>query len=289
MQRVQDNLQMMRTYFDALFGKNLSPILDMLDENIEWLIVPTGDTLRGKEQIAKLAPNHWAASPDRIKTLVNVFASEEFASLEYRTAGTLTNQADFPSIKFEPTGKKYEFLCCFVFHIKNGKIDRVREYFDMETVKRQLGTVGGQQDTGLAQAITDAMTSDDVETMVNLFAPDGEWVIMATGETFRGLEQIRQLATRSVDARKYSGELGIKPTKVFANAEGTKLCWEYVHTGVITEEWPSSSSHWPAPGTRFELPIILMCDVREGKLLKIREYFDLLSVLEPGIPHRIYS
>jgi ketosteroid isomerase-like protein len=142
MQRIQDNLQMMHTYFDALFGKDLNPMLDLFDDHIEWLIVPTGDTIRGKEEIAKLAPNHWAASPNRIKTLVNVFASEDFACLEYRTAGTLTNQADFPSISFQPTGKHYEFLCCFVFHITNGKIDRVHEYFDLETVKRQLGTVG---------------------------------------------------------------------------------------------------------------------------------------------------
>jgi ketosteroid isomerase-like protein len=141
MQRIEDNLQMMHTYFDALFGKDLTPILEMIDENIEWLIVPTGDTLKGKEQIRRLAPNHWAASPDRIKTLVNVFASEDFACLEYRTAGTLSNQADFPSISFQPTGKHYEFLCCFVFHIANGKIDRVHEYFDLETIKRQLGTV----------------------------------------------------------------------------------------------------------------------------------------------------
>jgi ketosteroid isomerase-like protein len=141
MQRIEDNVQMMHTYFDALFGKDLTPILEMIDDNIEWLIVSTGDTLKGKEQIAKLAPNHWAASPDRLKTLVNVFASEEFACLEYRTAGTLSNQADFPSISFQPTGKHYEFLCCFVFHIANGKIDRVHEYFDLETVKRQLETV----------------------------------------------------------------------------------------------------------------------------------------------------
>src|ERR1035438_4922642 len=124
MQRIKDNLEMMRTYFDALFGKNLNLPIYMLDDNIEWLIVPTGDTLKGKAEIAKLAPNHWAASPDRIKTLVNLFADEEYACLEYRTAGTLTNKADFPSMTFEATGQQYDFLCCFVFHIKNGKIDR---------------------------------------------------------------------------------------------------------------------------------------------------------------------
>ena len=67
-----------------------------------------------------------------------MFASEAFACLEYRTAGALSSQADFPSISFEPTGKHYEFLCCFVFHIANGKIDRIHEYFDFETIKRQL-------------------------------------------------------------------------------------------------------------------------------------------------------
>ena len=138
MQRIEDNLQMMHAYFDALFTKDMNPMLDMFDQDIEWLIVPTGDTIKGKHELAKLAANHWAASPGRIKTLVNLFASEEYACLEYRTGGTLTNQADFPSIKIEATGKRYDFQCSFVFHIKNGKIDHVHEYFDMETIKRQL-------------------------------------------------------------------------------------------------------------------------------------------------------
>jgi steroid delta-isomerase-like uncharacterized protein len=137
-QCVQANLQMIHAYFDALFTKDMSPILELFDQDIEWLIVPTGDTIKGKDEIAKLAANHWAASPGRIKALVNLFANEECASLEYRTSGMLTNRADFPSVTFEPTGQNYDFLCCFVFHIKNGKIDRVHEYFDMETIKRQL-------------------------------------------------------------------------------------------------------------------------------------------------------
>ena len=120
-QCIKNNLQMMHAYFDALFTTDMNPMLELFDQDIEWLIVPTGDTIKGKDAIAKLAANHWAASPGRIKTLVNLFANEEYASLEYRTAGTLTDQADFPSIKFEPTGKKYDFLCSFVFHIKEWK------------------------------------------------------------------------------------------------------------------------------------------------------------------------
>jgi hypothetical protein len=50
-------------------------------------------------------------------------------------------------------------------------------------------------------------------------------------------------------ARKHSGGLGIKPTNVFTNAEGTKPGWEYIHTG---------------------------------------EYFDLLTLTEPETPSQRY-
>src|ERR1035441_5625850 len=80
-QCVQAKLQIIHAYFDALFTKDMSPILELFDQDIEWLIVPTGDTIKGKDEIAKLAANHWAASPGRIKTLVNLFANEEYASL----------------------------------------------------------------------------------------------------------------------------------------------------------------------------------------------------------------
>lgn len=141
----------------------------------------------------------------------------------------------------------------------------------------------------IVKVFTAAFTTDDIETYMTFFVPESEWKIMATGETFRGLDQIRQLAKRSVAARKHSGGLGIKPFNVFTDTEGTKLIWEYVHTGVVTEQWPASSAHRPDPGTKFELPILLMCEIRQGKLMKTREYFDLLTLLEPGTSHRLYS
>ena len=144
-------------------------------------------------------------------------------------------------------------------------------------------------ETGIVRAMTDAMTSDDVESMVNLFASDnGEWLIVATGERFHGLDEIRQLATRSVAGRDHPAGTGIKPTNVFTNEEGTKLCWEYVHTGVVTDKWPASKNR-PAPGTKIELPIVLICDIRKDKIVKISEYFNLQTVTEPGTPHELYS
>src|SRR5580658_7901866 len=122
--------------------------------------------------------------------------------------------------------------------------------------------------TDLIKAFTAAFTSDNIENWEKLLSPDGAWKIMATGETFKGLDKMVELANRSVAARKHSGALGIKPVNVFTNAEGTKLVWEYIHTGIVTEKWPSTSSHKPVPGTKFELPIMLMCELYQGKLVK---------------------
>jgi steroid delta-isomerase-like uncharacterized protein len=137
--RVQSNLALMQRYFDLLFSKELDDMLELIDDDIEWLVVPTGTIIRGKEMFAAGAKQHWGATPDRVKKLVNLFADENFACMEYITGGTLTGRVDFGSVAIPPTGLKYELQVCFVFHLKDGKIDRVHEYFDMETVRRFPG------------------------------------------------------------------------------------------------------------------------------------------------------
>jgi ketosteroid isomerase-like protein len=144
------------------------------------------------------------------------------------------------------------------------------------------------QPADLIQAFTAAFTTDDVEGFYKLIDAEAEWVIMATGETFRGLDQIKQLTARSVAARDHPAGMGIKPFNIFSNADGTRLCWEYVHTAVVTDKWPSST-HRPAPGTKITLPIILSCEIRAGKIVKAREYFDLWTLVDPGTPHHLYS
>lgn len=133
----QRNLAKMRKYFDLLFGKEMDDLLSMFADDITWFIVPTNTTIKGKAQFRTMAENHWSASPDRIKKLLNVFASDEYACLEYITGGTLKGEADFVTAKVKPTGRTFELQCCFVFHFNaQGLIDNVREYFDMATVQR---------------------------------------------------------------------------------------------------------------------------------------------------------
>jgi limonene-1,2-epoxide hydrolase len=159
---------------------------------------------------------------------------------------------------------------------------------DTQTQNKGLNTLQIIHSDDFVQAFTYAMTHEDIEGIVDMFASDGEWMIMATGEKFSGPDQIRQLATRSVAARIHRSEEGLLPFNVFANIEGTKFVWEYVHKGIVTDNWPAST-HKPVVGTPFELPIMLMCETSQGKLNKLREYFDLQTLTEAGTPHHLYA
>jgi ketosteroid isomerase-like protein len=55
------NLALMRRYFALLYTKELHAVLDLVDDDIEWVIIPTGDIIRGKADFAKLAESHWGA------------------------------------------------------------------------------------------------------------------------------------------------------------------------------------------------------------------------------------
>lgn len=99
----------MRTYFDLLLGKEMRPLLDLFANDVKWFIGATGTTINGKEELKSEAQNHWAASPDRVKKLVNLFATDEFAFLEYTSGGTPEAQANFDDIAIKPTGKNTSF------------------------------------------------------------------------------------------------------------------------------------------------------------------------------------
>jgi len=85
----------MLKYFDLLFGKELDELLSMFADDINWFIVPTSTTIKGKAQFRKMAKNHWAASPDRIKKMLNVFATNEYACLEHITGGGAEGRSRF--------------------------------------------------------------------------------------------------------------------------------------------------------------------------------------------------
>ncbi len=131
-----------------------------------------------------------------------------------------------------------------------------------------------------------SIVQGDMEALINLFTAEGEWVIMATGERFQGPSRIQALASVSVVMRAQGAGLEPEPAGVFTDEAGTKICLEYIYRGLVAKDWPKSA-HPPAPGTPFEIPVTLIGELNQGKLVKIREYFDWLTLAEAGAKNRL--
>lgn len=112
---------------------------------------------------------------------------------------------------------------------------------------------------------------------------DGHW------ETFYGIDEIRQLARRSMDARKHTEEAHAEFTNAFSSEDQSQICIEHDHSCIATEKWTGSSGKHPAARTKANIKICLVCHVKNGKLDRIHEYFDLMSVIAPTEERRLYS
>jgi ketosteroid isomerase-like protein len=121
-----------------------------------------------------------------------------------------------------------------------------------------------------------------------------EWTLMATGETFRGTDELRRFAEASVAGRKHTKDDHMVFTDAFVGEE--HLCVEYTHRGVYTEQGSStvkqSSAGALAPheGTLFEMKICIVCHLKESKIDRAHEYFDLGQATSPaGSRPRMFS
>jgi ketosteroid isomerase-like protein len=142
----QENMRIIRAWIDAHNRQDMKA-LDYLDEQIEIIEVPTGVIYKGMTKRRELA--EIAYRRRGYKEMTHLMATEEDVCVEY------TNRADLsqPFTEGEKAGgihgiaiskaktskAPFELKVCFVCHIKDGKIDRAREYWDVATITRQLG------------------------------------------------------------------------------------------------------------------------------------------------------
>lgn len=146
-----------------------------------------------------------------------------------------------------------------------------------------------QNNERIIQAWSDAARSDDVEKFLDEFIDaDCEWVMMATGETFRGIDEVRQMSLRSRDARKHTEEAHIEFTNFFSSEDQSQICIEYDHEAIITEEGARLFGMPAAVGRKVSVKICHVCHVKNGKLDRVHEYFDTAGLTGAG-ERRLYS
>lgn len=105
---------------------------------------------------------------------------------------------------------------------------------------------------------------------------------MATGQVFKGFAAIRGLSARAISSREQTDELKMEAGNAFVSADGTMMCWEFLHQAIANKQaWTKEG---PPEGTVISEPIVFVCDIKDGKIKSIREYFDMFHLMERPLP-----
>lgn len=132
--------QHVRSYFDALGRRDSGAIAEHWSDDGVADIVPLG-VLRGREEIAGLFRDLFAALPYLETTVTRVVAGEHEAAVEWRMSGHFTGQT-FQGV--EPTGTRVEWRGIDLIEVADGKNASVTAYYDGMSFARQIGLMPTQ-------------------------------------------------------------------------------------------------------------------------------------------------
>jgi ketosteroid isomerase-like protein len=116
-------------------GDDLDGFMKLLDKDIVWTFMATGEKFSGLEQVRKAAERSMAG---RVHTktahmeMTNLFWSDDTLCIEYLHRCISPEHATLTGSP--PAGTEIAVAICITMHVKNGKIDAFNEYLDLSTL-----------------------------------------------------------------------------------------------------------------------------------------------------------
>jgi steroid delta-isomerase-like uncharacterized protein len=104
------------------------------DDATNWQIA-AGPAVVGRANIEKDLTAFFAAFPDSVTNIENLFQDGQWAMLEW--SGEATWRGEFAGLP--PNGKTFTLRGCGFFHVVDGRIKYQRGYWDRATWFKQLG------------------------------------------------------------------------------------------------------------------------------------------------------
>lgn len=120
----------------------------------------------------------------------------------------------------------------------------------------------------------------DIARAMDLLDPDIEWVLMATGERYRGIDSLQKMSAKSMAAISHSEQNQLKITNLFGCED--KVCLEYVHGALLKQ--PGQATSIP-----IEMAICIVFQCKNGKIAKANEYYEVEQLQGPGAVKPLYA
>src|SRR6202044_1702154 len=135
-----DTARLARRMYDEIFNaRDFDGIVRAATEDCEVTAIPFNQTLRGRPGLRQWNELWTGAFPDARVEITGLVATDNAVVVEFTGRGTQTGPLVGPLGTIPPTGKKAEFQLCDVLEVQDGAVRRVRSYFDVATLMRQLG------------------------------------------------------------------------------------------------------------------------------------------------------
>lgn len=146
----QDTVTVVKTLLDLTNSHLSDPAwldksLHLFAEDCEVVDIPSGMTSRGPEGYKQVILFFEEGFPDSGMEIINLFASEDQAVVEFIGRGTNTGPLHMPTGDVPPTGRAVEMRFCDVYRVSNGKIVSYRSYYDALGFLQQLGLIPSQE------------------------------------------------------------------------------------------------------------------------------------------------
>lgn len=137
----EDNAVLARSIYAAFNRGEFEKCLSLATEDVEILMVPFGQTFRGKEGFRAFMEGFRKAFPDLTLEITSQVSSEGAVVNEFRARGTHTGPLFGPAGEIPATGNRIDYPVIEVWGVKEGRLAYIRNYFDSTTLMQQLGVV----------------------------------------------------------------------------------------------------------------------------------------------------
>lgn len=129
-----------RTVYQNFNARLLEETAAWIDDDCEWLDVPSGTIFRGPNGYLEFDYAWIRAFPDLALEISNVIAAGDLVATEFMGRGTHEGPLTIAGGQvIAPTGRSGEVRCIEVLQIRGAKIVRARTYYDALSMLTALG------------------------------------------------------------------------------------------------------------------------------------------------------
>lgn len=127
--------RMLQDYYDAWNAHDVERIATFFTDDCVYDDVPAGAPTHGKEELKASWGAFFPTCPDFKIKVKALFATGDWAGSEWVLSGT--QAADWPGMP--NTGKSFTIVGASIMELRDGKIRRNSDYWDMVSMLVQLG------------------------------------------------------------------------------------------------------------------------------------------------------